>query len=138
MMDAPCGAAAWQPSLLEEIERHRPGFRRAASARQGPGRRPRGQRPWSGRGGAPSALLAAPCGPAYGTVHGPVSQGRQAAPVSILSRSAQGARACRYLGLDIVRDVVDDNQKRFTHEPDWSFMLRDITQRASAALTRTP
>jgi len=33
-----------------------------------------------------------------------------------------------------VRDVVDDNQKRFTHEPDWTFMLRDITQRASAAL----
>ncbi len=32
MVDAPCGAAAWQPSLLEEIERHRPGFRRTPSA----------------------------------------------------------------------------------------------------------
>ena len=35
-----------------------------------------------------------------------------------------------------MRGVVDDNQKRFTHEPDWTFMLRDITQRARAALPR--
>ena len=41
--------------------------------------------------------------------------------------------AYRYLGLDVVRNVVADNQKRFAHEPNWAFDAMDFTQ-ARAAL----